>query len=871
MEEHKKEKKKLKKWEKIKKILLIFFLFFMFLFGILFSVFYFYKDTVKTIIVNQINKQLSTEIQVNNITLSFFQRFPNISLTLSEVIAKDAITSTNKGNLLKAENVYLQFSILDLLTRKYEIKKIEAKNGLINLVIYNDGSDNYHFWKSDTATSNESIAFNLKKVILTNIAIQYVNYSSTQHYSGIAKKVELKGQFKSTNYDLSVNGHFFINFLNISGITYFPASESIVDMILYVDQKTNTYVFKKGEINFGNLQFETTGNVIYSDNIQTLNLTIKGSDLQLQSFISQIPTNYRSYFEEYKAEGEIYFTALINGSYRGSDLPIVKIDFGINDAKITHYKTKIALTGVSFLGTYTNGIAKNLKSSVLKINNFKSGLKSGRIWGSFSMSNFVQPEVELKLNSKIKIDDLMEFIKLDTLDYAHGSMEMNVVYKGKIKDGNKLSVNDFIESKTAGSVIIKEVDFAFKKDVRKYKNINADLEFNNNDLIINKITGNMAASDFTFSGNIKNLLSYLFIKNQKLQINGKLSALNIKLDELMQSNITSIDSSYNTNIPEDLEIKMGIEINKFSFNKFMASNITGNVVLKNKQILISPLSFQSMDGTIDGLVIIDGNKESKLLISCEAKIKQVDIKKLFYQFDNFGQNSMKDENIKGKVTSTVQFAGVWNNNLEPDLDKIYAVADIKIENGQLLNYSPLLGLSKFMKVSDLNDVKFATLHNQIEIKNNTVYIPAMEVKSSAIDIIASGEHTFENKIDYRIKLLLSDVLAQKAKKAKKENEEFGIIEDDGLGRTSLYILVTGTVDNPVYKYDAKGVKAKIAVGFAKEKQNIKTILNEEFGLFKKDSTVIKNKKKTIIKDKEKENLKKQEEGEFIIDWDEKNE
>ena len=218
MEEHKKEKKKLKKWEKIKKILLIFFLFFMFLFGILFSVFYFYKDTVKTIIVNQINKQLSTEIQVNNITLSFFQRFPNISLTLSEVIAKDAITSTNKGNLLKAENVYLQFSILDLLTRKYEIKKIEAKNGLINLVIYNDGSDNYHFWKSDTATSNESIAFNLKKVILTNIAIQYVNYSSTQHYSGIAKKVELKGQFKSTNYDLSVNGHFFINFLGLRKI-----------------------------------------------------------------------------------------------------------------------------------------------------------------------------------------------------------------------------------------------------------------------------------------------------------------------------------------------------------------------------------------------------------------------------------------------------------------------------------------------------------------------------------------------------------------------------------------------------------------------------------------------------------------------------
>ena len=189
------------------------------------------------------------------------------------------------------------------------------------------------------------------------------------------------------------------------------------------------------------------------------------------------------------------------------------------------------------------------------------------------------------------------------------------------------------------------------------------------------------------------------------------------------------------------------------------------------------------------------------------------------------------------------------------------------------------GLSKFLKVADLNDVKFATLHNQIEIKNRTIYIPAMEIKSSAINIVASGEHTFDNVINYRLKLLLSDVMAQKAKRAKPENEEFGVVEDDGLGRTTLYVLITGTVDNPVYKYDAKGVKAKIAVGFVKEKQNLKSILNDEFGWFKKDTSVINSKEKNDKKElklpkkngkkkQEKENFNKQEDGNFIIDWSE---
>jgi hypothetical protein len=237
---------------------------------------------------------------------------------------------------------------------------------------------------------------------------------------------------------------------------------------------------------------------------------------------------------------------------------------------------------------------------------------------------------------------------------------------------------------------------------------------------------------------------------------------------------------------------------------------------------------------------------------------------------------MKDENLRGIVTSNVQFAGVWSSNLKPDIPKMYALCDIKIENGELLNYAPMKGLSKFLKLSDLDDVKFATLNNHIEVKDRVVHIPAMEIKSSALNIIASGEHTFDNVIDYHIRLLLSQILSQKAKNAKKENEEFGVVEDDGLGRTNLYINVTGTVDNPVYTYDAKGVKAKLAVDYLKEKKNLKNILNDEFGWFKKDTSVTNNRdkkkneiklpKKESRKDKEKDKLQRQEEGKYIIEW-----
>ena len=62
----------------------------------------------------------------------------------------------------------------------------------------------------------------------------------------------------------------------------------------------------------------------------------------------------------------------------------------------------------------------------------------------------------------------------------------------------------------------------------------------------------------------------------------------------------------------------------------------------------------------------------------------------------------------------------------------------------------------------------------------------MEIKSSAMELVASGTHSFNNDIDYRLQLLLSQVTG---KKVKEMNTEFGRIEDDGLGRTKIFLTM----------------------------------------------------------------------------------
>jgi len=124
-------------------------------------------------------------------------------------------------------------------------------------------------------------------------------------------------------------------------------------------------------------------------------------------------------------------------------------------------------------------------------------------------------------------------------------------------------------------------------------------------------------------------------------------------------------------------------------------------------------------------------------------------------------------------------------------------------------------------------------------------------------VYASGTHTFKNEINYKVKLSLSELLAKKAIKAKKQNEEFGQVADDGLGRRNIFLSMTGTVDNPKIKYDSKGAMQNVKEDLKVEKQTLKSILKEEFGLFKKDSTLSGKHKKPGDED-----------AKFKIEWEE---
>ena len=98
---------------------------------------------------------------------------------------------------------------------------------------------------------------------------------------------------------------------------------------------------------------------------------------------------------------------------------------------------------------------------------------------------------------------------------------------------------------------------------------------------------------------------------------------------------------------------------------------------------------------------------------------------------------------------------------------------------------------------------------------------------------------FDNEYEYHVKILLSEILSRKIRKPKPNTTEFGAVKDDGLGRTSLLLKVENAGDNVRVGYDMKAAGNQIKTEIKAERQTLKTILNEEYGWFRGDSSASK--------------------------------
>jgi len=843
----------------IKSLLLGLVLSFVFLLIIAISVSLIYEKEVTQYIIEELNESIDVKINVEDSKFSLLRKFPNASIEFRSVTAYSPSTFSNvicglkTDTLFYAHRLFLQFNILDLLTQNYTIKNIHFDQGKINVFIDQFGNENFRFWDSESPSDNE-FKLELNKVKLTQTDIQFCDEKSNIHLCSKIDKANLKGLLYNENFSLEVNSSMFISLFSVAKYKYIVNKKLAADFLLNIDD--NLIAFSMGNITLGSFSTSITGSITNQE-ILILDLKIAAEDQLLESLMNIIPLNFRNEISTIQVnEGYIKVNSTITGELSKFKNPKITGKFQIKNAVFNDFSKSIAIKQIYTEGEFSNGNGNCIKTSYIKLNSFSVALDKSTGSGSLLISDFSDPSVLINYSADLDFREIHNTFAIDTLEILSGTGKINGTFSGNLKEIKDFQFYNFFKKEFAFNLRIKNGQLKIKGNSLIVEGINGLLAINET-LYTDSLCFKILDNDIMLNGEATNLYQY-FSSQGTTSVLAELTSTSLDLNQLsplfFSDKTEKKDPSYK--FPERLSLFLNLQIQNFCVGKFNATQIKGSLNYKPKMFSLHEISFNSMNGSakIGGVIVQDYKND--FIVKFQSSLKNIDINKLFFSFNNFGQTFLPAKNITGDISGDLYFSSFFNDRLEINKKSVKSESTFVIQNGALIGFEPMRQLSKFIDIKELEHIKFSTLQNQINVRDEKVHIPKMDINSSAINISISGTHSFDNTFEYSLRVLLSDLLAKNAKDKAKQNNTDEYLEDDGLGKTNIYLKIYGNPDNYKISYDRKQAREARKTELQKEKTQLKKIFNDEFGWFKNDSLILKD------------TFPPKKSNTFIIEWEE---
>ncbi len=805
-----------------------------------------FEKRIKELFIKELNKGLATEITIKqeDINLSLLKNFPEASVVFNNIGIRESVPNSKK-NFLEAKEISLLFNVMNILRGNYNIKNIIVTDGYCHLITDKKGAVNYKFWKESADTTSEAFSVNLEKVDFSNIDFQYLDFKNNQDISLVLHDCKMVGNFSSDNYILEVNGDLLSKRIKVGGSNYLVNKETLLDTKMTVDVKNDTYTFQEGKVVIDNNTFALNGSIKLSGE-DYYDLAVLGEKINLEGLLLLLPGSVSSNLNVLKSKGNINFSTTIKGNYTKTKTPAINIKFDVKNGSLAHNKFGGELKSINFTGTYSNGEQHNGSTSYILVKDFSAKQGNNPVTMKLEYKNFKNPTIDMQLDGNFPASIIIPLAIPNASD-VEGEIALNNI---NIKGNIKTLSSEAYTSQPTGNITFNNVAFVVNEEKVIIPGGSALVA--NNEIIFNNLNGSFAGSDLKINMQVNNWIQNVFPSEIKpaLNINGSISSDKIELNRLMAAfgsegksetiaktevvaeQINS-DTKYNFSGFIDLTCK------EFIYNKIIFNNITAGLKLAPGLLIVNELKGNAMDGYFNFNATFREIVNGDIYLQTSGTITSIDVAQLFYQFDNFDQTTLTNKNIKGNITANIYDVSItWNKDFVINENSIYTLCDMKIENGELIDYKPLESLSAFVDIKDLKHITFSTLENKIEIKDRVINLPAMQIKSSAVDLYMSGKHTFDDGIDYQFKLSLADIMVRKFLGGNKQKDNY---EEDAEGGVNIFVSMTGTVNDPILKYNKREAKQKLKESGVEDQRFI--------DIFKKDPEEEMFKQNELVPDK----------------------
>lgn len=801
---------------------------------------YIYKDEICNEVIAKANTYLKTEVQVSKVDLTFWSTFPNLSVDFNDVFIQDPLEgATKRDTLFASELVRFKLNPFDIWRENYTVKSVEVSPGTLKLRVNEKGEENYDIVKEQSDTTESApVDINLESIELTNFRVSYDNRATDQLYRTYMKNTTLSGALSASVFSTSATTNMQILEARSGKVTLLKNQPARLSIRVNVNSDSSTVEIPPSTIFISELPFAFNGKV---DSLG-YQFNVNAKKIPIADAASRFSVDQSAQVKQLEGTGYLLFDLDVEGKNETTSAATIQCKFGVDNGFLKDPKSQLSLQKLYLEGEYSNVGGK--KKEFLALKNISFNTKGGPFKGNLKLTQFDAPRFDGSADGTIDLTIMHAIFHIPMIEELKGLLNVHsdFIVNGLPREDETV---EYTIEKCEGEVDMSGVNVKLEDDQRVFADINGRVYLRNNEAGLQDITLNLGRSDFAVNGVFKdvvkyfrgdgNLISDVDIHSKRISIADLGSTSKKEKEELQRAFM----------IPNNIEGTAFLDVGKMDYEGHEFSNLKGNMTILNRVINFPQISVTNGEADIVGSLNIEERTPEYFYIKSNLASKNMRFKPLFKEWNDFQQEVIKSSNIDGVAQVTLKFEAPFDLRGGIILSGIQATIGLQIDEGRLKDVSAFKSITESLRTSSakmvigknninsfekkLLDLKFEQLTNTLIIKNGMITIPQMSIESSALDIEVSGQHTFDNKIDYRFGFRLRDI-------KEKETSEFGEIVDDGTG-LRVYMRMYGTLDNPIIEWDSASKKEQAKKDREEEKENVRAMFKSEFGLFKNDSTV----------------------------------
>ncbi|WPR73657.1 AsmA-like C-terminal region-containing protein [Algoriphagus sp. NG3] len=509
----------------------------------------------------EINKSFLGELTVEDSYISPFANFPYISVDLKNVRFFESKSKENKP-IYEAADFYLGFNVWDLIRGDYKVKKLKVSEGHLDIIKYENGEINLLLAKG--LTSNEEkldeedseFAIDLSGIVLEEFDIKYSDMSTNQdlvfHIDKMLSAFSLK------------EGHVFVDVvtdlvfdLDQDGENTFFADKKVhLDLELDYFEELKKLMISPSKVKLEEAILSLAGQVSVVEDGLDMDVSINGEKPDFNIFAAFLPNETAQTLKKYKNEGEVYFSGSVRGIAGNGQSPAISVEFGADNAYFLNSGIQKKVDELRFIGFYTNGKEKNLRTSELQLQNFYARPDEGVFQGRLTIRNFEDPNVKINVNADLDLGFLSDFFEIDGLQGIEGQVLLTMDFDELVDMDLTTTSISSVEGSLQSELTLKNLSIQIPDYDLPIMNANGYAYMRRGKVILDSLSFQVGESDFAFSGELSDfpVLLHGNALPLKAKVNAKSNFANLK--ELIPSDTdsTGIDEEVS-----DFQLKLAFE------------------------------------------------------------------------------------------------------------------------------------------------------------------------------------------------------------------------------------------------------------------------------------------------------------------------